>query len=400
MADQAYTGIGVDAINTPASQQLALEAAQQSMVLLQNNGALPLDASAIQSVAVIGPNGNMTSTMQANYYGTAPFLISPVQGIQSYVKSVTYTAGCAIDSQDTSGFAAAEAAAKAADAVVMIMGIDQTIEREGHDRDNITLPGVQSDLIKAVAAAATGPVIVVFASGSSLDVSDVKGNSDVHAMVWAGYPGQAGGQALADVIFGAYNPGGRLPVTWYPAEYANQVSMFDMRMRPSSDTPGRTYRFYTGEPVFPMGHGLSYTTFSYDWQPAELSALDRPLASVQASLDAALAEGTISLSLLTSPEVGGFNVTVTNTGKVAGSDAVIAYMTPPGAGTGGAPLKYVIGFDRVFLEPGESTWVWFPVHITDISLIDENGDRTVRAGHWTLRVGHGDEELRHAFTIA
>lgn len=127
-----------------------------------------------------------------------------------------YAEGCSISGSDTSGFQKTCEIASEADITVIAVGLDQTQEREGHDCDTISFPGVQSQLL-----------------------------SKVSSIVWVGYPGQSGGQALAEVIFGDYNPAGRLPYTIYPANYVNQVSMFDMGMRPnaSNGNPGRTYRF-------------------------------------------------------------------------------------------------------------------------------------------------------------
>ena len=122
---------------------------------------------------------------------------------------------------------AATAAAKAADAVVLVIGIDQSQESEGHDRTNVTLPGYQNDLIAAVAGNATGPVIVVVMAGGPLDISVPKSLSTTPSILFVGYPGQAGGQAIADVIFGTYPPAGRLPYTMYPGVFTSQVSMFD-----------------------------------------------------------------------------------------------------------------------------------------------------------------------------
>ena len=194
-------------MNTKEHQALALDAARQGIVLLKNdNGNLPLSATTAKTVAVIGPNGNATTTMQGNYYGQAPYLISPMQGVQSYT-SASFTFGCGIASNDTSGFAAATAAAAAADAVVMVMGLDQTQEREGHDRDIVSLPGVQAQLIEQVAAAAKSPITVVLMCGGPVDMTAANANPKVGSILWVGYPGQSGGQAMADVIFGAVNPG-------------------------------------------------------------------------------------------------------------------------------------------------------------------------------------------------
>ncbi|CAB4321000.1 unnamed protein product [Prunus armeniaca] len=139
-----------------------------------------------------------------------------------------------------------------------------SIEAEGLDRETLTLPGFQEKLVNQVVNATEGTVILVIMSAGPIDVSFAKNVTKIGGIIWVGYPGQAGGDAIAQVIFGDYNPAGRLPFTWYPKEYADQVQMTDMNMRAntSRNFPGRTYRFYTGKTVYEFGHGLSYSTFT------------------------------------------------------------------------------------------------------------------------------------------
>ncbi|CAI8041647.1 Probable beta-D-xylosidase 2, partial [Geodia barretti] len=255
---QPYLNISTDQINSPAHQALALDAARESIVLLQNDGSLPLSAESSLKVAVIGPNSNATETMQGNYHGVAPYLISPLMGIQDAGVTSSWAFGCDVACSDSGGFAEAVTIAKGADVVIVVMGLDHGQEREGHDRNVITLPGMQLDLMQEVREAIGGrPLVLVLMSGGPVDISWAKSNAN--AILWTGYPGQSGGKAIADVIFGKFNPSGRLPVTYYPGDYVNQISFFNMSMR---DPPGRTYKFYTGTPVFEFGHGLSYISFS------------------------------------------------------------------------------------------------------------------------------------------
>ncbi|KAK5840289.1 hypothetical protein PVK06_009181 [Gossypium arboreum] len=158
--------------------------------------------------------------------------------------------------------------AKGADHVVLVMGLDQTQESEDHDRVDLLLPPKQQKLISSIARVAKNPVILVLLSGGPVDISFAKNDQRIGRILWAGYPGEAGGRALAEIIFGDHNPGGRLPVTWYPQSYVN-VPMTDMRMRPepSSSYPGRTYRFYQGPKAFEFGYGLSYSNYTYEILP-------------------------------------------------------------------------------------------------------------------------------------
>jgi len=260
-----------------------------------------------------------------------------------------------------------------------VLGINDDIEAEGNDRTEISLPGVQWELVSAVEQASKGPVIIVFLQGGPIDISQARDDPNIMAIIWAGYPGQAGGTAIADVIFGNYNPGGRLPYTVYPADYVNQVSMFDMQMRPSTQppNPGRTYKFYTGESVYNFGDGMSYTTFSYTWNPASATGsaeIGTTYFTTQQLLQAHLATDDNS-----------YSVTVTNTGNIAGDDVVLCFITFPQAPE--YPIQQLVGFERVHLTPGASTSVFFGVRAAQMASVDLHGDKWVRAGSYSLKIG-------------
>lgn len=320
-AQKVYTKYTTDMIDTPEHQQLALEASRQGYVLLENvDNRLPLSRSTAKNVALIGPNADATGTMQGNYNGKAPFLISPEQGIATYATQVDLQLGCKdVSCSNTIGFDAAVKAAAAADVTIVVVGIDQSQESEGHDRTSIALPGHQNDLVAAVAKASKEPIVVVVMTGGPLDLSPIRNTSNVGALVWCGYPGQSGGQAMADVLYGTYNPGGRLPYTIYPASFTSETSMFDRFMRPNatSGNPGRTYRFYTGQPVYPYGSGLSYTSFSYSNSTAALTV---PRSSIDAYL--ASSESRHRYFREGAPTTDSIVITVKNTGSTAGADVV------------------------------------------------------------------------------
>ncbi|CAN7080166.1 unnamed protein product [Brassica oleracea var. botrytis] len=203
-----YANLGPRDICTLAHRHLALEAAHQGIVLLKNSGrSLPLSPRRHRTVAVIGPNSDVTETMIGNYAGKACTYTTPLQGISRYARTL-HQAGCAgVACRGNQGFGAAEVAAREADATVLVMGLDQSIEAETRDRTGLLLPGYQQELVTRVAQASKGPVILVLMSGGPIDVSFAKNNPRVAAIIWAGYPGQAGGAAIANVIFGAVNPG-------------------------------------------------------------------------------------------------------------------------------------------------------------------------------------------------
>jgi len=388
--DQPFLNITTDAINSPDHQALALTAAREGITLLKNIGnTLPLASPRPNSVAVLGPSGNATKLLQGNYYGVAPFLISPLAGIQSYVSDTTYVVGCAIAGTDESGFDAACQAAVAADQVVLVMGLDESQESEGLDRTIISWPGVQEQFIAKMASCAERPVILVVLSGGPIDLSAEAANPKIGAIIWAGYPGQAGGQAIADVLFGTYAPAGRLDHTWYPASFASQVSMEDMGMRPNatSGNPGRTYRFYTGTPVFPFGFGLSYTTWTF-------TILNTTIAAVpQQTLRKHIKEAGLSRFKL--PNLGDADVSVTNTGSVTSDVSVLLFAVPPNAGQNGAPLRSLIAFKRLHaIQPGQSAIAHFPLTAAALSLHDHDGQRVPVVGSWKLQVEQVSREVR------
>ena len=395
VAEQPYLKYTfADEVNTPEHQELALDAARQGTVLLKNDGALPLKTSAVKSVAIVGPSANATTLMQGNYQGTAPYLISPSMGVSKYASVQTYL-GCSDQKcADDKDFAGAVNIAKTQDATVIIVGLAQNIESEGRDRTDIALPGKQNELVQQVADAAKGPVVVVVMAGGSVDLSQIKSNPKVNAILWMGYPGQSGGQALAEVLFGDYNPGGRLPHTQYPASYLDNFSMFDMNMRPNASTnnTGRTYRFYTGEPVYSFGEGMSYTTFSYTAKTAKASV---EAVSVQQMCDKANLQKGFSVTD-DDQEMSTVTVDVKNTGSVDGDATVLIFAIPPQST--GAPKKFLVGFERVTLMAGATQSITFPLYYTAFSLVNTAGMHEPVVGGWKIDVGY-DAAATVGFTV-
>jgi beta-glucosidase-like glycosyl hydrolase len=259
-ATNPWEKIQYSEINTPTAQQLSLVAARESMVLLKNNHTLPLDRTQKTTIGAIGPNADDIVAMRGNYQGRPPYIITPLQGIKDLLgKDVLYAKGCEVDGTDTSGFDEAIQVAMKADIIILVVGLNQVNEGEGQDRYNLTFPGPQDQLIDKVLVAAKGKlVIVVLVNGGPLDITHLRDDSRVSAILEAWYGGQSGGTAIADVLFGNYNPGGVLPITFYPQKYVDMIPLTDMRMRPY---PGRTYRYLQIEPVYKFGYGLSYTRF-------------------------------------------------------------------------------------------------------------------------------------------
>jgi hypothetical protein len=381
---QPYRQLGHDYINSTESQQVALESAQESIVLLKNvNKALPLNIDQLQgkTIALIGPNTNATQEMQGGYHGRAPFLIDPFTAFKSLTAdksiNVNFSFGCHVLGLDQSGFPAAIELARQADVVIFFGGHNQTVEREGHDRVTIDLPPIQLALLQELEKVVRSPIHVVIMSGSGIDLSYIRDSPNYGSLTWMGFPGQAGGMAVATVIFGQYNPGGRLPITFYPALYVNETSMTDMRMRPSPTNPGRTYKFYTGQAVYEFGAGLSYTTFAYSWSN------DTAISSY--SINTLIKDNHQKRSVT----IANFRVNVTNTGSMAGDDVVLAFITPPQLSVSGEtpPIKQLFGFERVHLNVSETVEVFFPMNIDALLSVAHDGSKWLHPGLYRIMIG-------------
>lgn len=393
---QPFGNLGPRDVCTPAHQQLALQAARQGIVLLQNRGrTLPLSRT-LQTVAVIGPNSDVTVTMIGNYAGVACGYTTPLQGIRRYAKTV-HQSGCNdVFCNGNQQFNAAEVAARHADATILVMGLDQSIEAEFRDRKGLLLPGYQQELVSRVARASRGPTILVLMSGGPIDVSFAKNDPRIGAILWVGYPGQAGGAAIADVLFGTANPGGKLPMTWYPHDYLAKVPMTNMGMRadPSRGYPGRTYRFYKGPVVFPFGHGMSYTTFAHSLvqAPREVSV---PLASLYVSRNTTGASNAIRVSHANCEALAlGVHIDVKNTGDMDGTHTLLVFSSPPGGKW--STQKQLIGFEKVHLVTGSQKRVKIDIHVCKhLSVVDRFGIRRIPIGEHDLYMG----DLKHSISL-
>ncbi|KAF7813558.1 beta-D-xylosidase 1 [Senna tora] len=395
---QLYGNLGPKDVCTSAHQELALEAARQSIVLLQNNqNTLPLSPARHRTVAVIGPNSDVTVTMIGNYAGVACGYTTPLQGIARYVKAI-HEAGCPnVACGGNQQFGAAEVAAGQADATVLVMGLDQSVEAETKDRDGLLLPGFQQELVSRVARASRGPVVLVLMCGGPVDVSFAKIDPKISAILWVGYPGQAGGTAIADVLFGTTNPGGRLPMTWYPQDYVAKVPMtnMDMRPNPASGYPGRTYRFYKGPVVFPFGHGLSYTRFTHTLAqaPKEVSV---PFATLKALTFTNSSSMKMSHANCNALQVG-LHVDVKNEGPMDGAHTLLVFSKPPNGEW--SHRKQLVGFHKVHVASGSSQRVMVGVHVCKhLSVVDKFGVRRIPMGEHEIHIGINGEEDQQPYT--
>jgi len=366
-----YARLPYEGVDSAEHRALARDAAAQSLVLLKNQGGvLPLSRN-LDCVAVIGPNADDRDVLLGNYNGFPSRSMTVLDGIRQAVgpsTRVIYARGCEIAREAGSGwgdlpddgFAEALAAVERASVVVLVLGINNRIEgEEGSasdsqwqgDRIRIELPRIQQKLFEAIADRGK-PIVLVLLTGSPLAIPREHERSRAVLLAW--YPGQDGGAAVADALFGLSNPSGRLPITWVKS--LDQLPPFT-----DYEMTGRTYRFFQGEPLYPFGYGLSYTTFSYSGLTLSGAAL------------AAGQELSVSLE-------------VKNTGKMAGDEIVQAYLEDLEASVR-VPRWQLVGVRRVSLEPSRSQKVTFTVTPRQMALIDESGTRVLEPGRFRLHVG-------------
>ena len=372
LMDSSYPQPDQSKANSPEHQQLCREADQKAIVLLKNQGdILPLPKD--KKIALIGPSANKA---QINIFGssnvTPPYTVSTREGVENKIGAeyVNYTKGCDILSDDTSGFKEARTIARQSNYVVFVGGLDETVEGEGYgdggDRKNntIQLPEKQQLLINELAKVNQN-LVVILQSGGVCAVSNCIDN--IKGLLYAFYTSQEGGNALADVLFGDYNPGGKMPVT---------MPLSDHLMPPTHDSDFTDdfncgYRYYdeTGKDYqFAFGYGLSYTSFSYD-------------------------ELTITPH---SPVIGDTitsKVTITNTGNREGEEVVQLYLSNQESSLW-QPKKELKDFKRISLAPGESRTVKLSLDIEDFYYYDEIKQKyCVEQGKYVIKVGGSSDNL-------
>jgi len=387
------------------STTLSNDGPTQAAALIKNDKmTLPL-SKATKTVAIIGPNANLSKS-DMSYYGPHEpcggnywTLADAVASASSAKVSVTLGVPSVL-SNDMSGIAAAVAAAKDADEVILAVGTDLSWAHEEHDAQNITFTAAQAALIAQVSAAAKKPVTLVMYTATPLDLTAVLANDKVGAVMHVGQPSSTI-LGVGKLLFGDISPAGRTVQTVYEAAYADMVSIFDFNMRPgpsafprpdcqggcgatNGTNPGRTHRFYTGKAVVPFGFGLSYTSWAYAAEGP--SAVD--LAPVRKMLDATTRAGrTFPSSTLSAQQDVNYMVKVTNTGKMDADDVVLGFMVPPGAGTNGVPLQTLFGFERVHVKAGQTVTVNLYPALTDFTTTNLDGTKSAIAGEWTVKFG-------------
>ena len=368
--DSEFDDIPYSACDSDEHAEVSLQAARECMVLLKNDGILPLNPDQLKSVAVMGPNADSKIALEGNYSGTSSRYVTPLEGIREALKGkarVYYSEGSHLYrnrmsnlSQPKDRLAEAAAMAEEADVSILCLGLDSTIEGEQGDTGNefssgdkktLELPESQKLLLDTVLAVGK-PVIVLMLSGSAMSIE--KGN----AILQCWYPGQAGGTAIADILFGKAAPCGKLPVTFYKG-VEDLPDFCDYAMK------NRTYRYYEGEALYPFGFGLSYVNFEY--------------------FGAAYADGKVS-------------VTVKNTGSMAAKAVTQVYVKDLESPFAVRNTK-LCAFSKDLLQPGEEKRITLPLSADAFACWDDQGVKAVRSSRFVLYVAdHQCDERSNALS--
>jgi beta-glucosidase len=348
-ADNPYTRIPESVINSAAHRQMAKKVAEESIVLLKNNGVLPLKTD-LKKYFVTGPNASSVDVLLGNYYGINGNLVTILEGLASQIQAgsqMHYRQGILLDRNNINPIDWTTGEAKEADATIVVLGISGLLEGEegesiaspsAGDRLDYNIPQNQIDFLRKLKDQNSKPVIAVITGGSPMNLAEVHDLADAVLLVW--YPGEEGGNAVADLIFGKVSPSGRLPVS-FPKSLDQLPAYEDYSMK------GRTYRYMTAEPLYPFGFGLSYTSFAY--------------SNLRLSKNTIKKDETVTAQ-----------VTVTNTGKYKSDEVVELYLTHEGLNAE-APLYALKGFKRISLDPGASASLSFVLTPDLLSLIDKDG---------------------------
>ena len=359
-----YSRLSAENLNTKGHRALARETAQKSLVLLKNNGALPLKND-LSKYFVTGPNATSIEVLLGNYHGINPDMVTILEGLAGAIapqSQMQYRQGTLLDRPNANPQDWASPNAANSDATIAVLGISGVLEgEEGEsiasetfgDRLDYNIPANQIDYLRKLnEAAGENPVIAVITGGSPMNLQEVHELADAVLLVW--YPGEEGGNAVADVIFGKVSPSGRLPIT-FPKSLADLPAYEDYSME------GRTYKYMNEEPMYPFGYGLSYTNFDY----SEIKLSNNRLKKGK-SLTA--------------------KVKVTNSGDRKAEEVVQLYVSDLKA-SARTPKSQLYGIQRIALEPGASKEVEFEVTPQMMELVNHEGERVLESGEFKIYIG-------------
>lgn len=375
--DCEYDNIPYSVVDSKEHNEVALEAARKSLVLLKNDGILPLDKSKIKSIGVIGPNANSRLALKGNYYGTPSRYITFLEGIQDYLEDedirIYYSEGCHLYKDKVEPLALkhdrlseALTVAEHSDVVILCLGLDETLEGEEGDTGNhaasgdkldLNLPEVQQMLLEKVVAVGK-PTILLLATGSAMSINFA--NEHCNAIIQTWYPGARGGQAVAECLFGEFSPAGKLPVTFYKGlEGLPEFTDYSMK--------GRTYRYIETEPLYPFGYGLTYSKVC--------------LKNLKV-LNEVTKDSDIEVS-----------VEIENIGD-HDTDEVVQFYIKDNKSKFAVPNHSLCGFKRIHLKKGESKTVEFTIRNKAMTIVDDEGNRYIDSDNFTIFAGVSQPDKR------
>lgn len=375
-----YDGISIDVVNSETHRALAKEVAVKSMVLLKNNGVLPLKND-LSKYFVTGPNAANIDILLGNYYGVNPKLVTILEGIANAINpasQIQYRLGCMLSEMPKNPIDWASGNAGNSDVTLAVLGISSLLEGEegeslasatAGDRLDYNLPESQLDYLRKLRKAADKnpedkkPIVAIITGGSPMNLAEVHELADAVLLVW--YPGEEGGTAVADILFGNVSPSGRLPIT-FPKSLDQLPDYHDYSMK------GRTYKYMNLDPMYPFGFGLSYTTFSY--------------GKIQTTTPTMSKKDNLKLK-----------VTITNSGKTTSDEVVQMYISDLEASVT-APNFQLIKTERINLKPNESRTLEFELAPKDFEIVKNDGTRTIEAGEFKIYVG-GSSPMKRSFEL-
>ena len=392
-----YDKIPYEVVECREHLELAQKIAREGMVLLKNDGTLPLQKDRLKTIGVIGPNADSRSPLVGNYHGTSSRYITMLEGIQDAVGEdvrVFYSEGCHLYKDRVEGLgwrqdriSEALTVAEHSDVVILCLGLDETLEGEEGDTGNsyasgdkadLQLPEVQRELLEAVTGYGK-PVVLCVLTGSAVDLNFADEHVNAILQVW--YPGARGGKAAADILFGACSPSGKLPVTFY-RDLDGFPAFEDYSMK------GRTYRYLEKEPLYPFGYGLTYGRVEV-----------REAVLAKAPVLSALEKAGQGISKTDVPDQSGDSVVkavLENTGAYDTDEVLQAYIHAEDSAF--APLHpSLCAFTRVNLKAGEKKEVSLTIPASAFTIVDEEGRRYVDGTHFSLYIGTSQPDERSAF---
>lgn len=380
MGSNPYDAVSPNVVDSKEHRALAKEVAEKGIVLLKNNGILPLKND-LGKYFVTGPNASSIEILLGNYYGINPNMVTILEGITASISPASqlqYRLGAMLNQKSINPINYATGNARDSDVTIVVLGVSSTIEGEegdsldsstAGDRLDYNLPQNQIEYLKELRKTADRnpndkkPIVAVITGGSPMNLAEVQELADAVLLVW--YPGEEGGTAVANILFGKTSPSGKLPIT-FPKSLDQLPPFEDYSMK------GRTYKYMNVDPMYPFGFGLSYTTFTYG-------------------------EAKVSSKRISKKDNLVVSVTVTNSGKVKSDEVVQLYVSDMVASVV-VPNFQLANMKRITLEPGESTEVSFQLTPKAFEIVKNDGSRVIESGDFKIYVG-GSSPMKRSFEL-